>query len=295
MGRNAPVCLGARVSVALALLSSLLWGTADFLGGTATRRLPSAAVVGGSQAVALVCLVPLALLFGARPDHLLVGCVAGLAGVLGLGSFYAALAGGRMGVVAPIAALGALLPVSVGLVRGESPSGLQVTGIVVAILGVILASGPELSGGAPARPLVLACLAALGFGLVSVLLAYGAKGPSGAVVVTLLVMRSTSVGVLLLAFAVVAGRTGFRTGFRTGIVPADLRLLSAIGIGDVGANACFSVASRGGLLSVVSVLGSLYPVVTILLARQLQAERLLPLQVVGSLGTLVGVALLAAG
>lgn len=278
------------MSVALALLSSLLWGAADFLGGTATRRLPSAVVVGGSQAVALVCLLPLALLFGARPDHLLVGCLAGLAGVLALGAFYAALAGGTMGVVAPIAALGALLPLAVGLVRGESPSGLQVAGIVVAILGVVLTSGPELSGGASARPLVLACSAALGFGLVSVLLADGAKGPSGAVVVTLLVMRATSVGVLLLAFVVAAGR-----GFRTGVVAGDLRLLAAIGIGDAGANACFSVATRSGLLSVVSVLGSLYPVVTILLARQLQAERLLPLQVVGSLGALGGVALLAAG
>ena len=284
------MCLGAGVSVALALLSSLLWGAADFLGGTATRRLPSAVVVGGSQAVALICLAPLALVFGARPDNLLVGGLAGLAGVLGLGTFYAALASGTMGVVAPIAALGALLPVGVGLVRGESPSGLQVVGIIVAILGVVLASGPEMSGGASARPLVLACLAALGFGLVAVLLADGAKGPPGAVVVTLLVMRSTSVGLLLLAFGVAAGR-----GFRTGVVPGDLRLLAAIGIGDAAANACFALASRSGLLSVVSVLASLYPVVTILLARQLHAERLLPLQVVGSLATLGGVALLAAG
>lgn len=284
------MCLGAGVSVALALLSSLLWGTADFLGGTATRRLPSAVVVGGSQAVALICLAPLALVFGARPDNLLVGGLAGLAGVLGLGTFYAALASGTMGVVAPIAALGALLPVGVGLVRGESPSGLQVAGIIVAILGVVLASGPELSGGASARPLVLACLAALGFGLVAVLLADGAKGPPGAVVVTLLVMRSASVGLLLLAFGVAAGR-----GFRTGVVPGDLRLLAAIGIVDAAANACYALATRSGLLSVVSVLASLYPVVTILLARQLQAERLLPLQVVGSLATLGGVVLLAAG
>jgi drug/metabolite transporter (DMT)-like permease len=278
------------VSVALALLSSLLWGGSDFLGGTAARRIPAASVVGVSQAFALVGLVPVALLVGSRPDHPLAGVLAGLAGVVGLGLFYAALAGGTMGVVAPIASMGALLPVTVGLARGEVPSGLQIAGIVVAILGVVLASGPELSGGASSRPLLLALGAAVGFGLVAVLLSEGSKGPSGAVVVTLLVMRTTSVGVLVLAFLVARTR-----GLSIGVVPTDLGLLLAVGLGDVGANACFALASRAGLLSVVAVLGSLYPVVTVLLARQLQNERLRGIQVIGTLGTLGGVALLAAG
>lgn len=278
------------VSVFLALLSSLLWGGSDFLGGTATRRLPSAVVVGVSQAFALLALVPFAVFLGSRPDHLLSGVLAGLAGVVGLGLFYTALAGGTMGVVAPIASMGALLPVTVGLAQGEVPSGLQIAGIVVAILGVVLASGPELSGGASSRPLLLALGAAVGFGLVAVLLTEGSKGPTGAVVVTLLVMRSTSVGVLVLAFLVARTR-----GFALGVGSVDLPLLLAVGIGDVGANACFAVASREGLLSVVSVLGSLYPVVTVLLARQLQAERLRRIQVIGTIATLGGVALLAAG
>ena len=281
------------MSVLLALLSSLLWGTSDFLGGTATRRLPAAAVVGASQAVALVGLLPLAVLFGAAPSSLWPGIVAGLAGVLGLGMFYAALAGGTMGVIAPIAALGALLPVAVGLARGESPSVVQAVGIAVAIAGVVLASGPELAGGAAARPLLLAVGAAVGFGLVAVLLADGAKASTGAVVVTLLAMRATSVGALLLLAAARRVRTGHLG--QVGIVPADFRLLAAIGLGDVGANAAYAYASRGALLSVVSVLASLYPVVTILLARQLQGERLRPIQVAGALGTLAGVALLAAG
>lgn len=278
------------MSVALALLSSLLWGGSDFLGGTAARRIPAASVVGVSQAFALVGLVPVALLVGSRPDHPWAGVLAGLAGVVGLGLFYAALAGGTMGVVAPIASMGALLPVTVGLTRGEVPSGLQIAGIVVAILGVVLASGPELSGGASSRPLLLALGAAVGFGLVAVLLSEGSKGPSGAVVVTLLVMRTTSVGVLVLAFLVARTR-----GLSIGVVRTDLGLLLAVGLGDVGANACFALASRAGLLSVVSVLGSLYPVVTVLLARQLQNERLRAIQVIGALGTLGGVALLAAG
>lgn len=276
--------------VVLALLSSVLWGTSDFLGGMATRRLPAAVVVGVSQTVALVCLVPFVLLLGNRPEHLLEGVAAGVLGVLALGAFYAALADGTMGVVAPIAALGALLPVGVGLARGEVPSSLQVAGITVAIAGVVLASGPELSGGASPRPLLLACGAAIGFGLVVVLVADGSKGGSSAVLMTLFVMRATSVGLLGLAYLVARTRQ-----FRTGVGGRDLRLLAAIGIGDLGANACYAVASRGGLLSVVSVLASLYPVMTVLLARQLHGERLRLVQVVGALGTLGGVALLAAG
>jgi drug/metabolite transporter (DMT)-like permease len=282
------------VPVALALLSSLLWGTSDFLGGTATRRLAAPVVVGVSQAVALLLLVAPAVLLGARPDSLRSGVAAGLVGVLALGAFYAALAAGTMGVVAPIAALGALLPVAVGLLRGEAPSGLQAAGIAVAVAGVVLASGPELTGGASSRPLLLACAAAVGFGTVAILLADGSKGPQGAVLVTLLVMRTTSVGALALVLLVARTR-GAAAGRLPAGLSADLPLLAAIGIGDVGANAAFAVATRGALLSVVSVLASLYPVVTVLLARQVHGERLRPVQVVGALATLGGVALLAAG
>lgn len=280
------------VPVVLALLSSLLWGTADFLGGTATRRLPAAVVVGVSQGIALLALVPVALLLGSRPDQPWLGVAAGLVGVVALAAFYAALAAGTMGVVAPIAALGAVLPVAVGLVRGEAPSGLQAAGIAVAIAGVVLASGPELTGGASARPLLLAAGAAVGFGTVAVLLADGSKGPPGAVVVLLLVMRASSVLLLALVGAVVLAR-GRRA--LPGLERGHLGLLAAVGLGDAGANAAFAAATRGGLLSVVAVLGSLYPVVTVLLARQLHGERLRRVQVAGVLGTLAGVALLAAG
>jgi drug/metabolite transporter (DMT)-like permease len=275
------------VPVVLALLSSLLWGTSDFLGGTAAKRLPSLLVVGASQAIALLLVVPLALTVGDRPDHLWAGPVAGLAGLIGLGAFYAALAAGTMGVIAPIAAAGAVVPVVVGLARGESPSVLQGAGIAIALAGVILASGPELSGGAPARPLLLAGVSALAFGWVAVLVAEGSKGGSGSIVVTLLVMRCSSVGLLVVTWLVRRERLGLGR--------PDLPLLAAVGVGDVAANACFALASRSALLSVVAVLASLYPVVTVLLARQLHAERLRPIQVAGVLGTLAGVGLLAAG
>ncbi len=276
------------MTVLLALASSLLWGTSDFLGGTATRRLPALLVVGVSQAVALIGLVPLALLLGAAPGSLVDGVLAGVAGVVGLAAFYSALSTGTMGVVAPIASLGALVPVTVGLARGETPTAVQGVGIAVAVVGVVLASGPELSGRAPARPLLLAVLAAAGFGAVAVLLADGASASPGAVVVTLLLMRTTSVG-LLVAVAVLARQPVTRPG------RSDLPLLAAVGVGDVAANATYAFASRGGLLSVVSVLASLYPVVTVLLARQVLGERLLVIQGVGAFTTLGGVALLAAG
>jgi drug/metabolite transporter (DMT)-like permease len=196
-----------------------------------------------------------------------------------------------MGVIAPIAAMGTLLPVAVGLVRGETPSTLQLVGIAVAVAGVVLASGPELSGGASPRPLLLAAGAAVGFGSVAVLLARGAEDGGVGVLGTVLTMRATSTCLMLLVGLVawLKGRPEQRPGGR------DLALLATIGLVDMGANASFATASQGGLLSVVSVLGSLYPVVTVLLARQLQHESLTRIQAIGVAGALGGVALLAGG
>jgi drug/metabolite transporter (DMT)-like permease len=272
------------VALALALLSSLLWGTSDFLGGTATKRLPAPLVVFCSQLAALLLIAPFVVVLGARPDAWWPGVAAGLVGVVGLAAFYAALAVGTMGVVAPIAATGAVVPVVVGLARGESPSAPQVAGIVVALVGVVLASGPELTGRASMRPLLLAVLAAACFGTVAVLIAEGSKGPAGAALSMLLVMRVASVSVL--------GVVGFVRRTRVAVAGSS-RVLALIGVFDVGANAAFAYASRQGLLSVVAVLASLYPVVTVLLAREVHGERLAGVQVLGAAGTLVGVALLA--
>lgn len=278
---------------ALALLASLLWGTADFLGGTASRRLPVASVLVVSQLVALLGLLPIALVLGAFDEprgYLLPGIAAGLCGVVGLAAFYRALAIGTMGVVAPVAALGVVVPVGAGLLGGESPSTWQVGGILAALLGVVLASGPELGGKAGAEPLVLAGVAALGFGAVLVLLAEGSEGGGlPAVVMTLLLMRITSVTVTTVVLLTLARSRGTAFGVRA----SDLPLLVGIGALDVGANGAFSLSSQGDLISVTAVLASLYPVVTVLLARQLQAERLVGPQVPGVALALLGVVLLA--
>lgn len=280
------------MAAVLALLSSLLWGGADFLGGTVSRRRPAALVVGASQLVGLIAIGVVAVAAGALGDdrgYLPWAVVSGLAGLVGLVCFYAALASGTMGVVSPIAALGVVVPVLVGLARGERPATLQMVGIAMAVLGVVLASGPELSGRAGARPLVLALVAALGFGLALLFIAEGSRSST---LMTLVTMRLTSVTVMAVVLAVAVRRVD-RSGMR--LDRRDAALVALVGVGDVAANLAFGLASTRGLVSVVAVLGSLYPVVTVLLARILHGERLAPAQTLGVAGALGGVALIAAG
>lgn len=280
------------MAVFLALLSSLMWGSADFLGGTISRRRMAVLVVVTSQAAGLVGIALVALLAGAvddPTDYLWWAVGAGLAGMLGLVCFYAALAMGTMGVVSPIAALGVVVPVLVGLARGERPAAIQLAGITIAVLGVVLASGPELSGRAGARPLLLAALSALGFGLALLFIAEGARTST---LMTLVTMRVTSVTVLAVALAAAARRLARG---RLSLDRRDVALVTVTGMADVAANLTFGLASTRGLVSIVAVLGSLYPVVTVLLARVIHAERLGAAQTVGVAGALGGVALIAAG
>jgi drug/metabolite transporter (DMT)-like permease len=277
----------------LALLSSLLWGAADFLGGTVSRRLPVLLVVGASQLAGLLTVAVVAVAAGeldAPTGYLPWAVAAGLAGLGGLVAFYRALAIGTMGVVSPIAALGVVVPVAVGLGRGERPGAVQLLGIVVAVLGVVLASGPELSGRAGARPLLLAVAAAVGFGLALLFITEGARTST---LMTLVTMRVTSVLVvgLLLVSQVAAGAR--RTPIR--LTARDLPIIAVVGIGDAAANLTFGWASTRGLVSVVAVLGSLYPVVTVLMARVVHHERLALIQNAGVVAALAGVGLIAAG
>jgi drug/metabolite transporter (DMT)-like permease len=277
----------------LALISSALWGGADFLGGTISRRLPSFAVVGASQAIALLIVVPVAFAVGATGDpagYLPYAIAAGLVGMISLVAFYAALAAGTMGVVAPIAATGVVVPVAIGLGQGERPAAVQLVGVMLAVSGVVLASGPEIRGAGEgtarggSRALVLALASALGFGLVLWLIA---KGAHYSVAMTLLTQRCASVSAV--AFAVLFLR---RTG---GLAAGDLPQLAVVGAGDAAANALYALATRSGLVSLVAVLGSLYPVVTVLLARFTHGERLRAVQNVGVVAALGGVVMIAAG
>jgi drug/metabolite transporter (DMT)-like permease len=273
----------------LALSSSLLWGAGDFLGGTVSRRLPAVAVVGVSQALALIAFAVVAGVNGEAARGMpAVGwwwaAAAGVAGLVGLVAFYSALASGTMGVVAPIAALGVVVPVGAGLLAGERPSAVQLAGAVLGVLGGVLASGPELRSGASRQPVVLAVVAGVSFGLVLLFLA---RGSEESPLLTLVGMRATSVTVLVVAALVLRSLGGVRR--------RDLALLGLIGLLDGGANLTYAIATTAGLLSLVAVLASLYPAVTVVLARMVHHESMTRVQDVGVAAAVIGVVLVASG
>lgn len=272
----------------LALLSSLLWGTGDFLAGYLSRRRAVAAVLGGSQIVGFGLMLIIATAtasWGADPGGYLGWALgASISGFTGLFAFYTALATGRMGVVSPIAALGVLVPLAAGLIAGEVPSAMQYIGIVLAIVGVVLASGPEISGATGVRPVLLAAFAALCFGL---FLTFVAKGAEESAVMTMTAQRGITTVIVLVAALATRGVGGLQRN--------DIGWLVAIGTFDITANLLFGVATTSGLLSIVSVLGSLYPVVTVILAWAVLRERLAPAQYVGVAVALCGVAAISAG
>lgn len=279
----------APVPYLLALASSLLWGAGDFLGGTLTRRLPAAAVVGVSQALALVAFALAALVVGEAAVGMTAAgwawsAAAGAAGLTGLVAFYSALATGTMGVVAPIAALGVVVPLAAGLLSGERPAAVQLVGVALGVAGGVLASGPDIAGGASRRPVALALLAGLAFGLTLVFLA---RGSEDSPLLTLLGMRATSVTLLVVA-AIALRSVG-------GVCRGDLPMMAAIGLLDGGANLTYAIATTTGLLSLVSVLASLYPAVTVVLARLVHHEHMTRVQDAGVVAAVVGVVLVAAG
>lgn len=272
----------------LALASSAVWGTSDYFGGTMTKRLPAVAVVGLTQGLAflLLCCVVLVRVTTGHPVEwgpwVPWAVVAGLCGASGLVAFYTALASGTMGVVAPIASMGVLVPVGLGVASGETPSSWVWVGIAVAVLGIVLASGPEVTGAVSPRPVVLAGVAAICFGLALFSIDRGSRE---SLLMTLWGMRLTSVSLFAIA-AIMLRSVG-------GASRADLVPLALIGSADLLANALFATASSRGQVSIAAVLGSLYPVATILLARVLIKERLRLVQQVGVGFALAGAAIIS--
>jgi len=278
------------VAVALGLAAGICWGVADFLGGVKSRQLSVVVVLVLSQAAGALVLGVIVAARGQGPPelHFLVyGVLGGLAGLAGLAAFYRGLAVGAMAVVAPISATGAAIPVVVGLSTGDRPGPIQVVGLVLVLVGVVLASREGGGGGARARVAAgtgLALVAAVGFGAFFVGLDAASDGD---VLWALLAARSFDV-VLLVALAVTLGRW-------TRLSPRDMRDVVAVGLFDVLANSLFALASTQGLVSLVAVLASLYPVVTILLARSILKERIRASQGVGVALALAGVAGIASG
>jgi len=275
------------MAVILALLSSVAWGTADFLGGTMSRKRKPFAVLGASQLFGLIGASSMALVFHAwKFDRIVLvnGIIAGVIGLAGLTLFYVALASGQMGIISPIASIGVVVPVFLGLAHGDSPSHLQLIGIGIAIVGVIFASGPELGGGADPKPVIYAFVSALAFGTCTYFMAVGGQSSP---TMTIVVMRITQVSIALIGLIIIRDMGG--------LVKADIPMLASIGVLDAAANVLFAQSSRLGMLSLVSVLSSLFPVVTVLLAWFIHKERLIRIQYVGIAIALVGVCAISAG
>ncbi len=244
-----------------------------------------------SQACGLAAVVLLLALRGAGPPslhRLWPALGAGAVGLVGLGAFYRALAVGTMSIVAPIAASGMALPVLVGLAGGEHPGPVRLLGMLATAVGVVLASREPARPDRPAaraarRSVGLALVAALGFGVFALGLRSSARADVGW---ALLAARLAC----LVPLAVVLGRR--RPGRPSG---RGLGAVALVGLLDVSANGLYALATRHGLLSVVAVGSSLYPLVTVLLARRLLGERVRRSQEAGVVAALAGVALIAAG
>jgi drug/metabolite transporter (DMT)-like permease len=272
----------------LALAASLSWGVGDFIGGFKTRSLGTLAVLLVSQAPTLVIL---AIVIAVRRvpimpgPWIVAGLLAGLIGLAGLAALYRGMAIGVVSVVAAIAATAPIVPIAVGLALGERPSVLQFGGMLLALAGIALLAFDRRKAPTTRRlvPGVgLALLAALAFGFFLVAIRYASRPD---VLYGVVAVRTGSVGALLVLGLV------FRSRIR--VAPADLPALFVVGVLDVGADILFAFATTIGLLSIVSILASLYPVITILLARVLLNERMARLQQAGIVLAFAGVVLIS--
>jgi uncharacterized membrane protein len=279
------------IAIALGLAASLSWGVADFIGGLQSRRMPVVAVVLGSQLAGLALVATIVAIRG-EPlpggDFVVYAALSSVGGIVGLTAFYKALSIGAMGVVAPLSSTAAVIPLVVGIASGERPSALQGFGVAVAIVGVILASreaGEEAKGsGAVAEGAWFALVSAVGFGCFFLAIDRASEDD---VLWAVCVNRGVSVSLLGLALLAIRPKVGLR--------PADMRTLAVVGVLDIAANVFFAIGSTKGLLSVVAVLASLYPVVTVVLARVVLGERLDVVQRVGAALALAGVAMISGG
>lgn len=274
------------LGVVFGLTAAASWGAGDFSGGLASRRSPVYVVVIGSGAVGLLFLVGMALLL-AEPLPLLVdlawGFSAGITGALGLAALYRGLAAGRMGVVAPMAAVvTASIPLVFGLLLEGVPAAQQLLGFGVALVAVWLIS--RTGGGArvQVRELILPFLAGLGFAFF--LIAIGRVSET-AVLWPLVAAKSSS----LVAVLVVAALARQWQRVDAGQVP----LMALAGLLDTGGNAFYALAARAGRLDTAAVLSSLYPAATVLLARLLVKEQIARTQWLGVIAALLAVVLIA--
>ena len=270
------------MGVVLALLSSGTWGVADFLGGLASRRARTVAVLALAYPIGamLLTLAGLLLITGRLTGTgVLLGVVAGISGASGIGLLYRALAAGPMGVVSPVTAVVACaVPVIVGLTRGDQLTLLAMVGMAGAVVAIVLVSREREEFTRVRTSTVLISLAS--GALMGGYLALIGISPGDSGIWPTIVSRWTSTVVMLVAFGIVLYQRRRRPEpSRAHPFPWLLAVVS--GVLDASANAMYQVATQNGMLAVVAVVGSLYPVTTVLLAWIVLRERLAGIQILG--------------
>jgi drug/metabolite transporter (DMT)-like permease len=273
-------------AAALALAAAASWGVGDFFGGLKSRSLNPVAILIVAQPIGLTLLAIWVAVRGQGPpgSSVLWACLAAVLGTTGLIAFYKGMAAGALSIVAPIAGAGAAIPVIWGLAHGDHPSGYQELGFAAALIGVVLASFER-------RPEAARLAAGVGWAAIA-MVAFGAyyipmhEASHGDFLWAAFVFRLTSTTLIAAAWLVLRPPSARR---------ADLPVLASIGILDTGGNVFFAAASAKGLVSVVSILASLYPVVTVLLARAVLHERVHRSQELGIVLALAGIVLISAG
>ena len=274
----------------LALLSSAMWGTADFFAGRLSKKHHPFAVLGFSQVVGLFVGILIVVISGSWQGkvlgfdgYLIPGALAGMFGYIGLACLYEGLSTGRMGVVSPISSLSTVIPLAYALITGDVLSTITLIGVAVALVGVFCASGPELSQGLPLKPILLALGAAAGFGLALTFIAVGSQSSA---LLTMVSMRAATF------FVTISLAIKFRTAGKFG--KNEMPLLIFIGAADFLANLLLGIACTKGLVSVAMVFGSLYPIATAVLAYKFLQERLLKVQYFGIALAVAGVSIISA-
>lgn len=268
------------------LASSVSWGAGDFSGGVAAKRSGVYSVVFISQLVGAICLAGLALLFAepvSTPIDLLYGSGAGIAGMIGLVALYRGLAGGYMGVVAPVAAVvGAVVPVFAGIFFEGLPGLQHIAGFGLALVAIWLLSGGNGEARIRMQDLGLPVVAGLGFGLFFILID---RVSDGAVFWPLVAARLASIALLFLF--VLLTRQTIKPNVR------QLPIIALAGLFDSGGNAFFALAAQLGRLDISAVLSSLYPASTVILAWFILKERLARRQWAGVVAALIAVVIIA--
>jgi drug/metabolite transporter (DMT)-like permease len=271
------------------LAAALTWGAADFGGGLASRRAPLIGVTLFVQAIGVVIALGLWAVRGEAvpgPADIAWAAIAGVFGAVGIAGLYRSLAVGPMSIVAPvIGVIGASLPVIVGFALEGLPRPIVVAGIGLAIVAVVLVSRAADAGSPGGRTgLAYALAAGIGIGLFSVAISRVGEGlVFGPLIVVRAVATAIFVGLVLFAHQ------------RWRILRPTWRLVAVVALLDLLGNASFVAATQAGELAVASILGSLYPVSTVLLAAFVLRERISRSHAAGIVVAGVAIACIAGG